>query len=67
MPAVITIFDVYFKKGILSHYSREKINQIISTVCHVHGVIYDVTVAAGQGVSLSICSAHVVDSGKEKV
>ena len=67
MPAVKTCFDVYFKKGILSHFSREKINQIISTVCHVHGVIYDVTVAAGQGVSLSICSAHVVDSGKEKV
>lgn len=67
MPTVITVFDVYFKKGILSHFSREKINQIISTVCHVHGVIYDVTVAAGQGVSLSICSAHVVDSGKEKV
>ena len=47
MPAVKTNFDVYFKKGILSHFSREKINQIISTVCRVNGVIYDVTVAAG--------------------
>ena len=66
MPAVKTSFDVYLEKGISSHFSEEERNEIISTVCHVHGFIYDVTVAAGQGISLSICSAHVAELGKRR-
>ena len=68
MSAVQNSFDVQLKKGIQAVrvlFSKEERREIITSVCHVNRVIFDVTLAVGKSVSVSIFP--VIDTGKEKV
>ena len=67
-PAVQNSFDAQFKKGIQAVgglFSKEERRKIISNVCHVNRVIYDVTQAVGKDAHLWIWPA--VDIGEDKV
>ena len=68
MSAVQNSFDVQLKKGIQAVrglFSKEERREIITSVCHVDRVIFDVTLAVGKSVSVLIFP--VIDTGKEKV
>ena len=68
MSAVQNSFDVQLKKGIQAVrglFSKEERREIITNVCHVDRVIFDVTQAVSKSVSVSIFP--VIDTGKEKV
>ena len=70
MAAVKNSFDVQLKTGIRAVrglFSKEERREIICNVYHVNRVIYDVTVAVTQGLSLAIYPAHIVDTGKENL
>lgn len=70
MAAVKNSFGVQLKTGIQAVrglFSKEERREIICNVCHVNRVIYDVTVAVTQGLSLAIYPAHIVDTGKENL
>ena len=48
LPAVQRCFDVQLRKGIMAGWAlfgREDRRKIISSVCHVNRVIFDVTLA----------------------
>ena len=68
LSAVQNSFNVQLKKGIQAVrglFSKEERREIISSVCHVNRVIFDITLAVGKGLSVSIFP--VIDTGKEKV
>ena len=68
LSAVQKNFDVQLKKGLraaMSLFGKEERIKIISSVCHVNRVIYDVTQAMCKNVSFWMCP--VVDIGEEKV
>ena len=68
LPAVQNSFDVQFKKGIRAVrglVGKDERWKIISSVCHVNRVIYDVTQTVGKDVSFWIWPA--VDIGEVKV
>ncbi|XP_078378127.1 uncharacterized protein LOC144661295 [Oculina patagonica] len=70
LTAVQSSFDVQLKKGIQAVrglFSKGERRKIISSVCRVNRVIYDVmqTLAVGKDVLLPICPT--IDIGQEKV
>jgi len=68
LSAVQNSFDVQLKKGIravMGFISKDERRKIISSVCHVNRVIYDVTQTVGKDVPFLI--SPVVDIGEEKV
>ncbi len=68
LPAVQNSFDVQLKKGIQavrSLFSKDERRNIISSVCHVNRIIYDVTQAVGESEPFWMCP--VVDTSKGKV
>jgi len=68
LPAVQNSFDVQFKKGIQAArglVGKDERRKIISSVCHVNRVVYDVTQTVGKDVSFWIWPA--VDIGEVKV
>jgi len=68
LSAVQNSFDVQLKKGIQAVRSlvgKDERRKIISSVCHVNRVIYDVTRTVGKGVSLWMWPS--VDIGEGKV
>ena len=68
MSAVQNSFDVQLRQGIQAVrglFSKEERREIITSVCHVDRVIFDVTQAVSKSVSVSIFP--VIDTGKEKV
>ena len=65
LPAVLKSFDVELTKGFLARLNKDERREIISTVCHVNRVIYDVTqMVACRGEIMMLPS---VDTGKERV
>ena len=68
LPAVQNSFNVQLKKGIQALkglVGKDERRKIISSVCHVNRVIYDVTQTVGKGVHLWVWPA--VDIGEDKV
>ena len=68
LSAVQNSFNVQLKKGIQALrglVGKDERRKIISSVCHVNRVIYDVTQTVGNGVPLWIWPA--VDIGEDKV
>ncbi|XP_078342399.1 uncharacterized protein LOC144628208 [Oculina patagonica] len=68
LPAVQNSFDVQLKKGIQavrSLFSKDERRKIISSVCHVNRVIYEVTQAVGEDEPFWMWPA--VDTSKGKV
>ena len=68
MSAVQKNFDVQLKKGfqaVISLFSKDERRKIISSVCHVNRVIYDVTQEVGTDLSFWMCP--VVDVGEGKI
>ena len=67
LSAVQNSFDVQLKKGIQAVkglFGKEKRRKIISSVCHVNRVIYDVTLAIGKDVSFWIWPAVDIEDDK---
>ena len=65
LSAVQTCFNVELKKGLRASLSKEERRQIISTVCQVNRVIYDVTLmvtSCGE-----VLESPLLHAGKEKV
>ena len=70
LSAVRKNFDVQLKKGLqaaMSLFGKDERRKIISSVCHVNRVIYDVTQAVGKEVDVSFLMCPVVDIGENKV
>ena len=70
LSAVRKNFDVQLKKGLqaaMSLFGKDERRKIISSVCHVNRVIYDVTKAVGKDVCVSFWLCPVVDIGENKV
>ena len=68
LSAVQKNFDVQLKKGIqaaMSLFGRDERRKIISSVCHVNRVIFDVTQALGKDISFWMWP--VVDIGEGKI
>ncbi|XP_078376741.1 uncharacterized protein LOC144660055 [Oculina patagonica] len=68
LSAVQNSFNVQLKKGfqaLRGMFSRDERRNIISSVCHVNRVIYDVTLTVGKDAHLWIWPA--VDIGEDKV
>ena len=68
LSAVQKNFDVQLKKGLqaaMSLFGKDERRKIISSVCHVNRVIYDVTQAVGKDISFWMCP--VVDIGDVKI
>ena len=68
LSAVQNCFDAQLKKGIQAVrglFGKEERRKILSNVCHVHRVCYDVTQAVGKDAHLLIWPA--VDTGEGKV
>jgi len=68
LSAVQNSFDVQLKKGIrgaMGFIGKDERRKIISSVCHVNRVIYDVSLTVGKDVPIWI--SPVVDIGEEKV
>ena len=69
LSAVQNSFNVQLKKGIQASLKalvgKDERRKIISSVCHVNRVIYDVTQAVGKDLSFWMCPA--VDIGEDKV
>ena len=68
LSVVQSSFDVQLKRGIQAVRSlvgKDERRKIISSVCHVNRVIYDVTQTMGKGVHLWVWPA--VDIGEDKV
>ena len=68
LSAVQKSFNVQLKKGIQAlkgWFGRDERRKIISSVCHVNRVIYDVTHTVGKGVHLWVWPP--VDIGEDKV
>jgi len=68
LSAVQNSFDVQLKKGIraaMGFIGKDERRKIISSVCHMNHVIYDVTRTVGKDVSFWI--SPVVDIGEGKV
>ena len=56
-------FDVQLNKGFWARFSKDERRKVISAVCHLNRVIYDVTLMVGFGVK----EWPYVDTGKEKI
>ena len=69
LSAVQNSFNVQLKKGIQASLKalvgKDERRKIISSVCHVNRVIYDVTQAVGKDLSFWMCPT--VDIGEDKV
>jgi len=68
LSAVQNSFDVQLNKGIraaMGFIGKDERRKIISSVCHVNRVIYDVSLTVGKDVSFWI--SPVVDIGEDKV
>ncbi|KAL9954386.1 hypothetical protein ACROYT_G041917, partial [Oculina patagonica] len=68
LSAVQNTFDVQLKKGlgaVRGLFGKEERKKIISSVCHVNRVIYDVTQTVGKNVDLMMWPS--VDTGENKV
>ena len=48
LSAVQNSFNVELRKGIMARFNKDRRGQIISSVCHVNRVIFDVTRAVGK-------------------
>ena len=68
LSAVKECFSVELKKGLRARFSKDERRKIISTVCHVNRVIYDVMLMAGFGrKELSTNNWPCVDTVEKKV
>ncbi|XP_078378073.1 uncharacterized protein LOC144661250 [Oculina patagonica] len=68
LSAIQNSFDVQLKKGIQAvrgFLGKDERRKIISSVCHVNRVIYDVTLTVIKDVPLSICPTVII--GEEKI
>ena len=65
LPAVQKSFDVELKKGLRAWFNKDDRVEIISTVCHLNRVIYDVTQMATR--CGEVLMLPIVDTGEEKV
>lgn len=69
MPAVQKSFNVQLKQGLKSWFNKAEREEIISSVCRVNRVIYDVTQtvtqSVGSGVNLLLWPC--IDNGEERV
>ncbi|XP_078378084.1 uncharacterized protein LOC144661258 [Oculina patagonica] len=68
LSAIQNSFDVQLKKGIQAvrgFLGKDERRKIISSVCHVNRVIYDVTLTVIKEVPLSICPTVII--GEEKI
>ena len=68
LPAVRNSFEVQLKKGlgaVKALFGKDERRNIISNVCHVNRVIYDVTQTVGK--DFSFCISPTVDTGEGKV
>jgi len=68
LSAVQNSFDAQLKKGIraaMGFIGKDERRKIISSVCHVNRVIYDISLTVGKDVPFWI--SPVVDIGEEKV
>ena len=65
MPAVQRIFSVELEKRFMARFSKDERRKIISTVCQLNRVIYDVTQTVGKDVHFWIWP--FVDTGEGKV
>ena len=63
LTAVKEYFDVQLNKGFRARFSKDERRKVISAVCHLNRVIYDVTLMVGFGLREWPC----VDTGKEKI
>ena len=70
MSAVRNSFDVQLKKGlgaVKALFGKDERRNIISNVCHVNRVIYDVTQTVGKDIPFCISPPPTVDTGEGKV
>ena len=68
LSAVKECFTVELKKGFWARFSKDERRKIISTVCHVNRVIYDVTLMTNLGKKeLSANNWPCVDTEEKKV
>ena len=68
LKAVKDCFGVELKKGFWARFSKDERRKIISTVCQVNRVIYDITLIAGFGrEELSANNWPCVDAEGKKV
>ena len=65
LPAVQNSFDVELKKGLRSLFSKDERRKIISTVCRMNRVIYDVKQALNE--DLNLWNWPCVSCGEEAV
>ena len=65
LSAVQNSFNVQLKKGIQGFFGKDERRMIISSVCHLNRVIYDVTQTVGNDVSFWMWP--IVDIGADKV
>ena len=63
LATVKECFDVQLNKGFWARFSKDERRKVISAVCHLNRVIYDVTLMVGFGVK----EWPYVDTGKEKI
>ena len=63
LATVKECFDVQLNKGFWARFSKDERRKVISAVCHLNRVIYDVTLMVGFGVK----EWPHVDTGKEKI
>ena len=63
LATVKECFDVQLNKGFWARFSKDERQKVISAVCHLNRVIYDVTLMVGFGVK----EWPHVDTGKEKI
>ena len=63
LTAVKEYFDVQLNKGFRARFSKDERRKVISAVCYLNRVIYDVTLMVGFGLREWPC----VDTGKEKI
>ena len=65
LPAVKKSFTVELNKGPLTWFSKEERREVISTVCYINRVIYDITLAVGKDTQVWLWP--YVDTGEDKV
>ena len=65
LPAVQASFDVELKKGLRGFINRVERREIISSVCHVNRVVYDVAQAVSEEPHLWILPP--IDTGRSKI
>ena len=66
LPVVQQSFKVEFEKGLKAKFSKDKRREIVSTVCHINRVTYNVTLMVNFG-NKGLSNWPCVDSGGKEV